>query len=89
MPEPVYTLERLNWRPGRSGLLALPGADPLRSFADRSAAEAVARDREWEVRRRVNPFTCGGPCLAYQTSFDAARYVHGAVLPVAGGWLAR
>jgi hypothetical protein len=73
MPETVYTLERLNWRPNRTGLLALPGADPLRTFTERSTAEAVAREREWEVRQRVNPFTCGGPCLAYQTSFDAAR----------------
>jgi hypothetical protein len=73
MPDPVCILERLNWRPVGPLWLAPPGADPLRSFADRAAAEAEARDREWAVRRRVNPFECGGPFLHYQTSFDAAR----------------
>jgi hypothetical protein len=73
MPQPVYTLERFPWRPVRGGWLAPPGADPLRTFTDRPVAEAQARDREWAVRRRVNPFLCAGPYLHYQTSFDAAR----------------
>jgi hypothetical protein len=73
MPDPVYILERLNWRPNGPIWLTAPGADPLQSFPDRAAAEAAARDREWAIRRRVNPFVCGGPLLHYQTSFDAAR----------------
>jgi hypothetical protein len=75
MPDSVYVLERLNWRAAvpRGLWLALPGADPLATFPDRPGAEALAREREWAVRRRVNPFRCGGPFLHYQTSFDAAR----------------
>jgi hypothetical protein len=73
MPDPVYVLERLHWRFAGPGWLCLPGADSLATFPDRAAAEAAARDREWAVRRRVNPFRCGGEYLHYQTSFDAAR----------------
>ena len=75
MPDPVYVLERLNWRPAvpRGLWLRLPGADPLATFPDRPSADASAREREWTVRRRVNPFRCGGEYLHYQTSFDAAR----------------
>ena len=69
----VFTLERLNWRPVSRGWLRLPGADHLEPFADRAEAEAIAREREWELRRRINPFRCGGPFIHYQTSLDAAR----------------
>src|SRR5262245_43443949 len=73
MSRPVFTLERLNWRPAARGYLLLPGADRVESFADRADAEATWREREWELRRCINPFRCGGPFLHYQTSFDAAR----------------
>jgi hypothetical protein len=75
MPDPVYVLERLNWRAAvpRGLWLRLPGADPVRTFHDRSVADAQAHEREWAVRRRTNPFRCGGEYLHYQTSFDAAR----------------
>ncbi len=70
---PVFALHRLVWRRYRDGWLSLPGADPVRTFADRATAEATARDLEWDLRGRVNPFRCGGPRLHYQTAFDAAR----------------
>lgn len=73
MPDTHYILERLNWRRARGLWLNLPGTDRLRSFADRADADALCREREWEVRRKVNPFGCGGPFLHYQTAFDAAR----------------
>jgi hypothetical protein len=73
MSRPALTLERLNWRPVSRGWLRLPGADRLESFADRAEADAIAREREWELRRRINPFHCGGPFIHYQTSLDAAR----------------
>ena len=73
MPGVVFTLERLNWRSATVGWLRLPGADRLQSFVDRVEAETSLRDREWELRRRINPFRCGGPYLHYQTTFDAAR----------------
>jgi hypothetical protein len=73
MPESVFIVERLNWRPSGDGWLGLPGSDRVRTFPDREAAEADTRRREWDVRRRVNPFRCGGPRLHYQTRFDAAR----------------
>lgn len=69
----VYVLERFNWRKGRGQWLNLPGADHIRSFVDRADADARCREMEWDLRRRVNPFSCGGPFLHYQTSFDAAR----------------
>jgi hypothetical protein len=70
---PVFALHRLVWRRYRDGWLSLPGTDPVRTFADRATAEATARDLEWGLRGRVNPFRCGGPRLHYQTAFDAAR----------------
>jgi hypothetical protein len=75
MPDPVYVLERLNWRAAvpRGLWLRLPGTDPLATFPDRPTAESAAREREWAIRRRVNPFRCGGEYLHYQTSFDPAR----------------
>lgn len=69
----VFVLHRLVWRRYRDGWLSLPGSDPVRTFADRGTAEATARDFEWDLRGRVNPFRCGGPRLHYQTAFDAAR----------------
>lgn len=71
-PNVVYALERFHWRRARGAWLRLPGADRILTFADRDIAEAQAREREWGIRRRVNPFVCG-PFLHYQTSFDAAR----------------
>jgi hypothetical protein len=73
MSDTHYILERLNWRRTRGSWLNLPGTDRLRSFSDRAEADALCREREWEVRRTVNPFGCGGPFLHYQTAFDAAR----------------
>jgi hypothetical protein len=73
MPDTHYILERLNWRRASGIWLNLPGTDRLRSFADRADADALCREREWEVRRKINPFGCGGPFLHYQTAFDAAR----------------
>lgn len=70
---PVFVLHRLVWRRYRDGWLSLPGSDPVRTFADRTTAEATARDLEWDLRGRVNPFRCGGPRLHFQTAFDAAR----------------
>jgi hypothetical protein len=73
MPDPVYTLFRHVWRRHEGRWLSLPGADPVRLFHDRPTAEAAAREMEWDLRRRVNPFLCGAAALHYQTSFDAAR----------------
>lgn len=73
MPDPVYTLERRAWRAAGGRWLCLPGADRLATFPDRDSAEAASREAEWAVRRRANPFLCGGPLLHYQTTFDAAR----------------
>jgi hypothetical protein len=73
MSRSAFILERLNWRPATHGWLLLPGTDRLHSFSDRAEAEMTAREREWELRRRINPFRCGGPFLHYQTSLDAAR----------------
>jgi len=73
MSDPAFILERFDWRPAGASWLCRPGTDRVRAFADRESAEADARRREWEVRRRVNPFQCGGPRLHYQTRFDAAR----------------
>jgi hypothetical protein len=70
---PDFVLHRLVWRRYRDGWLSLPGSDPIRTFTDRATAEATARDLEWDLRGRVNPFRCGGPRLHYQTAFDAAR----------------
>ena len=47
---PVFALHRLVWRRHRDGWLWLPGADPVRTFADRATAEATARDLEWDLR---------------------------------------
>lgn len=73
MAETIYSLERRNWRQARGLWLSLPGSDRVGTFHDRGEADAEAREREWSVRRRVNPFKCGGPLLHYQTTFDAAR----------------
>lgn len=95
MSDPIYVVERLNWRrvqrpwiydvPGDGPVrqfdfrpvsplrVLLPGGDPISTFALREEAEAAAREREWELRRRINPFHCGGPYLHYQTSFDDVR----------------
>jgi hypothetical protein len=70
---PVFALHRLVWRRHGDGWLSLPGSDPIQTFTDRPTAEAAARDHEWDLRGRVNPFRCGGPRLHYQTAFDAAR----------------
>jgi hypothetical protein len=70
---PVFTLERFVWRQHASGWVGLPGADAVRTFPERAAAELTAREHEWDIRRRVNPFQFGGPALHYQTAFDAAR----------------
>jgi hypothetical protein len=71
--EPVFAIQRTVWRRHEGRWLSLPGADPVRSFHDRPTAEAAAREMEWDLRRRVNPFLCGAAALHYQTSFDAAR----------------
>ncbi|HKB06628.1 MAG TPA: hypothetical protein VKD90_30810 [Gemmataceae bacterium] len=73
MPDPVFTLERLNWRPAGTGWVRRPGSVGVRTFADRSEAEAAQRDAEWDLRRRVNPFRCGGPVVSYQTRFGPDR----------------
>jgi hypothetical protein len=72
-PETVFAVQRTVWRRHEGRWLSLPGADPVRSFHDRPTAEAAAREMEWDLRRRVNPFLCGAAALHYQTSFDAAR----------------
>jgi hypothetical protein len=73
MPDPAFTLERLNWRPAGAGWVRRPGSVPVQTFADRPAAEAARRDAEWDLRRRVNPFRCGGPVVSYQTRFGPER----------------
>lgn len=73
MPAVVFTLERFNWRHSAVGWLVLPGADRQETYVDRVEAEAALREREWALRRRINPFRCGGPFIHYQTGFDAAR----------------
>lgn len=69
----TFTVERLVWQRHGDRWLTVPGADPVRTFADRATAAATAREHEWAVRRRVNPFRCGGPRLHYQTGFGVAR----------------
>ncbi|HVK13106.1 MAG TPA: hypothetical protein VM597_30415, partial [Gemmataceae bacterium] len=69
----VYTVHRLNWRVHEGRWYRLPGSTPVRSFADRESATALARDQDWGYRRALNPFRCGGPRLQYQTHFDAPR----------------
>ena len=73
MPGPHFTLERFVWRRYGDRWLSRPGTDPMRTFHDRSTAEAAARELEWELRRRVNPFAFGERFLHYQTTFDAPR----------------
>jgi len=73
MSTTIFSLERRNWRQARGLWLSLPGSDRVATFHDRAEADAEAREREWSIRRRLNPFQCGGPLLHYQTSFDAAR----------------
>src|SRR5262245_180844 len=73
MPGDVFILERLNWRAVADGWRLTRGADRVDAFATRADAEAAHRDAEWALRRRINPFRCGGPFLHYQTGFDAAR----------------
>jgi hypothetical protein len=73
MPGDVFILERLNWRAVADGWRLTPGSDRVEAFATRTDAEAAHRDGEWALRRRINPFRCGGPFLHYQTTFDAAR----------------
>ncbi len=52
---------------------ACPALIGCARFIDRAEADARCRELEWELRRKINPFTCGGPFLHYQTGFDAAR----------------
>lgn len=75
----VHVVQRLNWvridpddKSAWYGLLRLPGATRLASFTDPDEAERDYRKREEEARRMVNPFSCGGPSLPYQTRFEAA-----------------
>jgi hypothetical protein len=73
MPDPVYTLERLNWRPCGPGWVRRPGSVHLQTFAGRADADAAQRQAEWDLRRRVNPFRLGGPVVSYQTRFGPER----------------
>ncbi len=65
------------------GYIATNNTAALRDDADRSSA-ILARI---PAGRWGSPSDIGG--AAVFLSSDAARYVHGAILPVDGGWLAR
>jgi hypothetical protein len=79
----VHSVERLNWRAVRytddhfdtewEGFVLVPGARRLRSFPSADEADAFCRQQEEAMRSKVNPFTCGGPALHYQSSFDDDR----------------
>lgn len=69
----VFVLERLEWRRHEGGLTRLPGRTRLATFATFDEAEKARSEKENAIRQRVNPFTCGGPALHYQTSLDAGR----------------
>lgn len=73
MPDPVFTLERFNWRPCGPGWVRRPGSVVIQTFADRPEADAAQREAEWDLRRRVNPFRLGGPVVSYQTRFGPDR----------------
>jgi hypothetical protein len=72
-PSTLHVVQRLNWQGYGAGIARLPGATRLRSYKSRVAAERDCRRRETAARAAVNPFTCGGPALHYQTSLDADR----------------
>lgn len=78
----LYVVQRRNWTrhgtspeatPHRERLVRLPGCVRLSSFADEADALAECTRLEEQARRAVNPFTCDGDALHYQTSFDADR----------------
>jgi hypothetical protein len=79
----VYAVERLPWRAVRylnqswdvewEGFVRLPGGRRLRSFDVQEQADAFAREQEAALRAKVNPFSCGGPALHYQSHLDADR----------------
>jgi hypothetical protein len=56
-----FVVCRLNWRPaGRSGAyVRLPGEAGVASFDSATDADADARAREADARRKVSPFRCG------------------------------
>jgi hypothetical protein len=78
-----YAVERLEWRAVRyvgqafetewEGFVLLPGARRLCSFPTAEEADAFCREQEEAMRAKVNPFTCGGPALHYQSHLDAGR----------------
>jgi hypothetical protein len=72
-PSVLYVLQRLNWQHWGNGFARLPGATRLRSYQSRAVAERTRQKRERDARNAVNPFTCGGRALHYQTSLDADR----------------
>jgi hypothetical protein len=72
-PAVLFVVQRLNWQRYDTGLARLPGSTRLRSFKRRANAERDRDQRERAARACVNPFTCGGPALHYQTSLDAGR----------------
>lgn len=73
MHKPSYIVERFLWQQAGDFWLLIPGADRIETFGNRAEADAFCRELEWNIRRQINPFTCGGPFLHYQTRFDAAR----------------
>jgi hypothetical protein len=70
---PRFVVNRLRRIDADKQRRRLPGAVPVSAFTRYPAAQDECLRLESEARRKVNPFTVGGPALFYQTGLDAAR----------------
>jgi hypothetical protein len=84
-----FVLKRLHWTENYDDKLARgPGEVAVASFATFEEAEAERARREEEVRKKLNPFECGG-AIQYWTHLDEPRLRdwlmdHGVEPPKAG-----
>jgi hypothetical protein len=75
MPEKMYVLERVNWRRARDACVRLPGFTRIRTYDRKDEAAAEMQRLENASRAKINPFTCGGAMLHYQTSHSLESLV--------------